>query len=655
MKITIFALILLLLAGACRRQQTTGKQDLKVLFVGDDPSRELPPRNFVNGAGIAESRYAADVETRMPAFMELLRENFTEVKGVDARDYKESMTEGYDVVIFDAVPKPVVPGIKTPKKQNINMSLLSDSMRRKMMNVVDTKEVMSARYFSEGYDKPTLFIGDRAGIMGSALGLKLNWYCRCLDAHAFDLEQEHPIFHKPLAVDLKYEERIAPKAAVSGVDGVSTPGVLPMWRVQTEGYREGGRERYRQGLVSMGEGFTDSPDAERIAGGVSDKVRSAVSIARHGNFLMWGFAASPDYMTEPAQRAFVNAVCYISGFRGQRPVAHTANGWVSRVRMRDRLKVFDEETYRDYVKNVQDYNTKLTALKQEVEALKAAGETVPGDLIGQAWPTPRKVLDREALLKSFFGYDLKNAGCRTVEEYRHYLKENMDYFYGGNGDFTFTVDEDLKSLGIAMGDPKLLDRAIGLLEASAGEREKGIRLLQRYTFKNYTSAAEWRQWLAGAKEHLFFSETGGYKFYENGATSSPVQAPVAAKSGGVMQDNPVTVTATVEKAEIVVRFTIRPGFHIYAASGDAGAYVLTKIEFTWPSGIRPAGQMVCPEGKEYEADPKVRIYEGMVEFRQPLTVETEGKVTCTVTYQACDATICLPPVTENLEVKGGLK
>lgn len=651
MKIAIFALILLILAGACRNQQTTGKQDLKVLFVGDDPSREVPPRNFVNGAGIAESRYAADVETRMPAFMELLRENFAEVKGVDARDYKESMTKGYDVVIFDAVPKPVVPGVKTPKKQEIDMSLLSEKMRQKMMNVVDTKEVMSARYFSEGYDKPTLFIGDRAGIMGSALGLKLNWYCRCLDAHAYDLEQEHPIFHKPLAVDLKYEERLAPKGTVSGVDGVSTPGVLPMWRVQTEGYREGGRERYRQGLVSMGEGFTDSPDAERIAGGVSDKVRSAVSIARHGNFLMWGFAASPDYMTEPAQRAFVNAVCYISGFRGQRPVSHTANGWVSRERMRDRLKVFDEETYRDYVKNVQDYNTKLTALKQEVEALKAAGEAVPGDLIAQAWPTPRKVLDREALLKSFFEYDLKTAGSRTVEEYRDYLKENMDYFYGGNGDFTFTVDEDLKSLGIAMGDPKLLERAIGLLEGSAGEREKGMRLLQRYTFKNYTSAAEWRQWLAGAKEHLFFSETGGYKFYENGATSSPVQASVAVNTGGVMQDNPVTVTAAADKAEIVIRFTIRPGFHIYAASGDAGAYTLTKVDFAFPQGIRPKGALVCPEGKVYEADPKVRIYEGMVEFRQPLTVEKEGKVTCTVTYQACDATICLPPVTENLEVK----
>lgn len=45
---------------------------------------------------------------------------------------------------------------------------------------------------------------------------------------------------------MTYERRLAPSSAISGVEGVTTPGVMDKWRVQTEGYREGGRERYRR-------------------------------------------------------------------------------------------------------------------------------------------------------------------------------------------------------------------------------------------------------------------------------------------------------------------------------------------------------------------------------------------------------------------------
>lgn len=651
MKVAIILLTFLLLAGACRQQADDGKQPLKVLFVGNDPAKEIPVQNFINGAGIAEKRYAEDMKTRMPAFMEFLKQHFTRVDGVDVSDYKEEMTGDYDVVIFDAVPKPLVPGVKTPQKRSFDINSLPEEKRKKLLAVVDTKEVMSARYFSDHYDKPTILLGDKAGVLGAAIGLKLNWFCRCLDAHAFDLNTEHPIFHSPLPVELSYESRLAPKAAIGGAEGVTTPGVMPMWRVQTEGYREGGRERYRQGLVAFGDGFEDSPDAERMAGGVSDKGRNAVSIGRHGNFLMWGFAASPDYMTEPAQKALVNAICYISGFNGQIPVARKyKNGWVTREKMQAKLDLFRDETYAAYVKNTREYNDKLTAMKQEVESLKEAGENIPADLVAQAWPGVRPVLDREALLKSCLEFEAKKAGCKDMEDYRKYLAENMDYFYGGEGDFSFSVDEDLKHLGIPMGDVKVLDRAVELLQGPAAGQEMGKRLLQRYTGKDFATAAEWKNWLASVRGQLFFSESCGYKFLENSGQASVPAQPVADQSG-VMQESPVEVTAKVLENEIIVTCIIKPGFHIYAASGDAGAYTLTRVDFTYPQGIRAKGALISPEGKVYDADPKVRIYEGMVEFRQPLTVEKEGKVTCTVTYQACDATICLPPVTEEREVE----
>ena len=78
-------------------------------------------------------------------------------------------------------------------------------------------------------------------------------------------------------------------------------------------------------MVSRPGGFEDSPEAEIISGGVSAKTWDAVAIGRHGNFLHWGFAASPDDMTEEARDVFANAVVYIAGFAGQTPVARKYN------------------------------------------------------------------------------------------------------------------------------------------------------------------------------------------------------------------------------------------------------------------------------------------------------------------------------------------
>ena len=67
----------------------------------------------------------------------------------------------------------------------------------------------------------------------------------------------------------------------------------------------------RVGMVSRPGGFEDSPEAEIISGGVSGKTWDAVAIGRHGNFLHWGFAASPDDMTGEARDVFANAVVYM--------------------------------------------------------------------------------------------------------------------------------------------------------------------------------------------------------------------------------------------------------------------------------------------------------------------------------------------------------
>lgn len=655
MKGIIFCLVSVfwfLVVEGCH-QNTDDKQQLKVLYVGFNPDKEVPPRNFAHGAGIAKSRYEKDMKGRMPAFEKLLKQYFAEVGTVDARKYCEEMTREYDVIIFDAVPEPIVPGVRRAKPELRHAELLPESTRKELSNVVDTKELFSAYYFSDEYSKPTLFVGDKAGILGASLGLKLNWFCRCLDAHAYDLRLEHPIFHGPLPVDISYERRITPSSALFGVEGVTAPGVMDMWRVQTEGYREG-RERYRLGLVAFGDGFEENGDGERIAGGVSDKNRDAVSMGRHGNFFMWGFAADPGYMTEVAQRVFVNAICYISKFDGKKPITRKfENGYVTRNKLRRQLSLVERDTFDLYVSSRKVYNDKLMELKHEVENLNAMGKKVSGDLLGQAWPQPQKIKEYDEYLDSYLKSEAEKFGYSDVQTYCRFLKENMDYFYGGTGNFSFVLDEDLKQMNVAVGDVKVLERAIELLNGTTEERERGRRLLKRYTMEDFSMVEEWKKWLDEVRERLIFTESCGYKFVDQSRGMAIVKRTQEDAQSGVQQENPVKVMALRKGNEIRVQFTIKEGFHIYASSGREGAYVLTDVKFEYPQGIQTAGELVIPEAKVYDADSNVKIYEKRAIFIQPIQVEPKAdkaKIACIVTYQACDETICIPPVTERVEV-----
>lgn len=81
-------------------------------------------------------------------------------------------------------------------------------------------------------------------------------------------------------------------------------------------------------MISKSAGFLDSPDVEFISGGVSAKGLEEVAIGRHGNFLHWGFSASPEEMTEEAKSVFANAIVYISQFAGQTPIARKFNPFI---------------------------------------------------------------------------------------------------------------------------------------------------------------------------------------------------------------------------------------------------------------------------------------------------------------------------------------
>ena len=132
----------------------------------------------------------------------------------------------------------------------------------------------------------------------------------------------HEVFRKPLKVDIQFEDHAVPANYRHYPGGDKLGQTMKVWKVQTKKFPE-----IDPGMVSDPYGFGDSPDAEVISAGLNSKGPDSVALGRHGNFFLWGFSASPADMTPEARKCFVNAVCYIKKFDGQKPlVRKTGSG-----------------------------------------------------------------------------------------------------------------------------------------------------------------------------------------------------------------------------------------------------------------------------------------------------------------------------------------
>ena len=297
------------------------------------------------------------------------------------------------------------------------------------------------------------------------------------------------------------------------------PNHIPMWRIQTYEFDDNFTEydpslnlRRRVGMVSRPGGYEDSPEAEYISGGASDKSPDAVALGRHGNFFHWGFAASPDNLTEEAKPVLANAIVYISQFAGQTPIARKYNDRVvTRSFIAENKQFMSRESHNQFVQTLETHNKSMGEQKIKAEAKQARGEaldqteTYALSFRPQSVPTYEGFLQiRARRLYSMFGTDLT--------AYYTYYDDNYDYFYGAGNDLE--VDEDAKSLGIPNHDKRILDEAIKMLELGKDE-EKGKRILARYTLVDFATPAEWRKWYNTYKDLFFFTESGGWLFLIN--------------------------------------------------------------------------------------------------------------------------------------------
>ena len=186
-----------------------------------------------------------------------------------------------------------------------------------------------------------------------------------------------------------------------------------------------------------------------------------MALGRQGNWFLWGFCAPPEEMTEEARSVFVNTVFYMEKFDGQKPLVK------KKYRAREWAPIF--------TRYLDDERVKKSAVR-EYEA---------------------------SLLKACEGDSAK---------LNEMLKENLEYRVGTG---KFRIDEDAKAVGISNRDTKMLEYCVAVLEKGE-DPKRALRLLGRYTDPAKPcgkDAAKWRKWLDGCGDRLYFSDTGGYRWY----------------------------------------------------------------------------------------------------------------------------------------------
>lgn len=484
----------------------------------------------------------------------------------------------------------------------------------------------------------------------------------------------HSIFRTPNAVQATIEDRATPDYYAREQLGKT----MPMWRVQTEGYAEGTGQLI--GMVSRDKGFLDSPDTEWISSGVNSKSSKAVAIGRHGNFFHWGFAASPTYLTDEAKLVFINSVHYIAKFDGHGLIARKTPGTAMRSYMVDALARSSEKGYAEALARHEQFAASDAARKLAIQKRIDAGEKVSAtDRRMLSYPKPRAP-NRFDPIKRFIPAAAWEELAGDEAAIHAYVSGVLPYLRS-QGWYELVVDEELRQFGVGNRDPQLLPRLIAALDEGAGKAAR--TLLARYTDESFASKEQWEAWYKQHRANLFFTEAGGYKWLVNtradatatrrrtAATDglpfrSATVVPEAdggvagnrgkqqAEASGPLRARLVLKALANGNHELRLVVAIEAGWHAYQSVPEGSPYELMAVDLDLPAGLQQKGKWQKPAGQPYADDPDLIVYEGKVAFRCELTGKMPNdlsKIACRLSYQVCDANMCLPPTAIELTPK----
>ena len=609
------------------------KTNLKVLYVGGHSNMETFGTDFdkeANDHSVAE---------RMASFEKFLREYFSTVKVIDARDYNYKLSYDYDVTVMDGQPEPIEP-------------------RHDIRDGQRFVKRIEAKYFPDDFDRPVLTIAELGKNLGGRLGLKTDWYCLCLDQWALGMRTEHPIFKGPYKVTMTLVDRPTPDGAkeFAPLVGETLPETTKMWHVNTKGYMT--HPGFKVGMVSRPWGFEDSPEAEWISSGNCAKSIDAMALGRHANFFHWGFAAAPMDMTDEALPLLANAIVYISKFAGQHVIARKLyEGISTRIEARENAYRVTAKCYEEYKASIEKFNSQMKHYADSIKAVAACGGKVgEREAMYLQWK-PQEVPSRQDFLRQMAGPLYEEFGTNELA-YSKYYAENTPYFYGSFESYGLRLDEDAKSLGIPNNSLSLMEKAIDLWQTGKNA-DMGRRLLERYTLLRYDNPQQYRTWLNKYRNQLFFTESGGWLWLVNSQDKNvegndysilkynevPQQkTPEISEQTDPM--NPVLVSSVVNDLpsggkELLIRIKIHPGWHIYGYVADEDPYIATTFDLQLPDGWQKDGDLQLPAFRTESTG--TTLYEGDVLFRQHLKGSGHGTLKLTVGFQTCDNHACLPP------------
>lgn len=279
---------------------------------------------------------------------------------------------------------------------------------------------------------------------------------------------QHPIFRGPLKPGIELTDRKTPEGYLKYPGGKDLGATLKVWKVH-----EGVFPEVDVGLVSSPWGFEDSPDAEVISGGINSKGPRSVALGRHGNFFLWGFFGDPSMMTPSARRVFVNTVHYMRAFDGHKPLVR-----------------------------------RNSTSRERAFATAAFMKAYPGYRTGT------------------FDEKIREATHLDPDRLMAFLEENVEYLHHADG--VFRIDEDARRLGVSTRKVEMLDAIAGRLRADAKD-PLALGLIRRYVRpEGFESVAALETWLKENRSCLFFSDSGGYRwFVDVHATRARKPSPAA--------------------------------------------------------------------------------------------------------------------------------
>lgn len=625
MKRSIFLIVLLLIRFEIYAQPPAQEVvfphqiPLKVLYIGYSPEKPMPEKLVYYST--ADSIYPGIYKKRMTDFKVFLEANFVKVGTVDARDYNAAMSDQYDVTIADAGPV----------------------------------------HLPVNFDRPVILMAAMAPNIGIPIKLKMDWYCQCLDGEALNIKTEHEIFNSPFKVKLTMVNKPTPEMFFNdGYHGVNLPKDMLRWKV-TEGYSTSSKGLI--GMVSHGEGFDDSPDAEVISGGVCAKNDLAVALGRQGNYFMWGFAGSPDDMTEEAKKVFLNAICYIKKFDHQLPLVKKVQVTL-RGDIDNKIFLIDSTEYKRIIIARKADIKRMKEMQQVLLDKKANGRTISNnDENFLKMHTDESVPSFEEYIKGNAGIDLFRLFGTNTSLYAKYYKDNYEYYFPSN-EYALQLDEDAQKLGISNRQVAIIEKSVQLLEQHT-DTALAQRILERYTAERFTTAAAWRNWLSVNRDRLFYTEAGGFKFMVNTylAPKIPVKQvesewPEKADLPVADAAEPVTLSAKLvgiaHKKQLVLHVSIIKGWHIYAYVPDNSPFIQSQAFLELPQGVKATADWQNPSGIPFAGNDGVFIYEGEVNFMT--TIDTSklkpgDTIKCGLYYQACDKNKCFPPTRKVVDIK----